>query len=473
MWSRSPRANRTLTWRMLAILSLLPVGAACSGDDPDPIGPEVTDPPGPPRPQDSRSFYVAEGQAAFPALAGAESFYGTYEGIHGQASYRIEVPDTWNGVLVMYAHGYRGERPDLFVSSPPAGLRAHLVAQGYAWAASSYSANYYDVRAGIEDTNALARDFMSLTGRAEPTKHYIVGLSMGGHVAAAAVEQETLEQAASLIEYAASMPMCGVVADNELSSYYYAFTIAARHIAGIPVTSFPVTDFTARLPEVKAALWNDYDSDPFDLTPAGEQFKYAFLWLSGGPRPTFEEDFPRYLDLLFDRGAGDGTWVGILGGVSANTTDVVYQLDGDPDVSPEEAAFNDTVYRVDGDLAEHDPPRSDGVRALPIVEGRFGVPVLSVHTLETRVPFRLEQIYAERAAAHGNAGRLVQRVIRSGAHCDFTSLEWTESFDALVAWEVDGVVPDGDEVLDPSVVSDPDYGCAFTTETRFGMPACP
>jgi hypothetical protein len=38
---------------------------------------------------------------------------------------------------------------------------------------------------------------------------------------------------------------------------------------------------------------------------------------------------------------------------------------------------------------------------------------------------------------------------------------------------VDGVVPAGDDVLDPTAVADPDYGCAFTTETRPNIPACP
>ena len=32
-----------------------------------------------------------------------------YWGVHEKAGYRIEVPASWNGALVMYAHGYRGE----------------------------------------------------------------------------------------------------------------------------------------------------------------------------------------------------------------------------------------------------------------------------------------------------------------------------------------------------------------------------
>ena len=98
--------------------------------------------------------------------------------------------------------------------------------------------------------------------------------------------------------------------------------------------------------------------------------------------------------------------------------------------------------------------------------------MISMHTLENRVPFSMQQIYAERAAANGNDSRLVQRVIRSTGHCDFDTAEMVSAFDALVNWEVDGVVPAGDEVLDPLVVADPRYGCQFTLVTRGGIPPC-
>ena len=71
-----------------------------------------------------------------------------YAGVLGGAAYRIEVPANWNGELVMYAHGYSGEGNQL----PPTTsvIRRHLIQNGYAWAASSYSKNSYDVRAGVD-----------------------------------------------------------------------------------------------------------------------------------------------------------------------------------------------------------------------------------------------------------------------------------------------------------------------------------
>src|SRR5690349_11276483 len=40
--------------------------------------------------------------AAFEPLAGAKAFSGRYDG----GIYRIEIPDKWNGELVLYAHGF-------------------------------------------------------------------------------------------------------------------------------------------------------------------------------------------------------------------------------------------------------------------------------------------------------------------------------------------------------------------------------
>ena len=42
----------------------------------------------------------------FDALPGARAIYGDYSG----GVYQIEVPDAWNGDVVYFAHGFRGQR---------------------------------------------------------------------------------------------------------------------------------------------------------------------------------------------------------------------------------------------------------------------------------------------------------------------------------------------------------------------------
>jgi hypothetical protein len=452
----------------LALLLSGALLAACNGSSND--APAVVTPEQ--REHASRSFTVDEAALPFEALAGATAYHGVYEGIHGNAGYRIEVPDNWNGILVMYAHGYRGTGETLTVSNPA--LREHLIANGYAWAASSYSANYYDVRAGVEDTNALALAFPELTNRNAPARYYITGHSMGGHITGAAIEAEAAATAMSKVQYNGAVPMCGVMGDIELYNYFLAYNYAAHQLAGIPAQSFPIENHEALLPDIKAALWTDYDTDKSAMTTQGEKLKGILMNLSGGARPIFEEGFPIYQNLLLGYGTRDGTWIGMTVDNIVNTTGIEFQFDADPTLSAAEQTFNSSIYRVQGDMQAANPVRDDGVRWIPVVNGEFSIPVVSIHTLgDLFVPFKMQQIYAQRAAANGSDQWLVQRAIRATSHCRFELAEEISAFDAMVNWEQNGVKPAGDNVLDPAVVADPEYGCTHTTADRAGLPACP
>jgi len=82
-------------------------------------------------------YFVDEAKLPFAPLQGLDS--QRLWGVHNNAGYRIEVPANWNGALVMWANGERGTGLELAVDDHP--LRAYLIANGYAWAASSFSRN--------------------------------------------------------------------------------------------------------------------------------------------------------------------------------------------------------------------------------------------------------------------------------------------------------------------------------------------
>ncbi|EPX65126.1 hypothetical protein D187_000551 [Cystobacter fuscus DSM 2262] len=433
------------------------------GQNPPPVDPEET------RGQDSRTYTVDEAALPFTALSNApesDRWWGTLEG----SGYRIEVPKNWNGMLVMYAHGYAGTASTLNVSTPS--IRRHLLENGYAWAASSYSKNSYDVRAGIEDTNALALAFTRIAserGRPleAPRKTYIIGHSMGGHVAAAAIDAETLETANHKVRYDGAVPMCGVLGDSELFNYFAAYGLAAQQLAGYPASGWPVEDWALIQPGVKAALFKTY---PTEVTPQGDKVKQVVKHLTGGERPLFDPGFSGPLarsiqDLLWGTFGGSGTLDGILNRDGISTVDIQFQFDADASLSAEEQAFNASIYRVRGD-PEANRLRRDGLRWIPKTNARISVPVVSLHTLgDLFVPFSMEQIFKRRADAQGTSQWLVQRAIRGVSHCDFTTAEQVAAFDAMVQWEQRGLKPQGDEVLDPAVVSSSSYGCAFTNNT--------
>src|SRR4051812_18779799 len=72
------------------------------------------------------------GDAAFEALPDAKAFFGKADG----ALYRIEIPDKWNGELVLFAHGFvpnAGANGSMLRVGNHR-FREHLVKQGFAWA---------------------------------------------------------------------------------------------------------------------------------------------------------------------------------------------------------------------------------------------------------------------------------------------------------------------------------------------------
>jgi acetyl esterase/lipase len=387
-------------------------------------------------------------------------------GVLNGAAYQIEVPQQgWNGQLLMWAHGYAGTGPKLIVNPPL--MRRHLLAKGYAWAASSYSKNHYDVRAGVEDTNALALAFSNLAAKqglqlAQPQRVFIAGVSMGGHIAAAAVERETLASARNQQRYAGALPLCGVMGDTELGGFFAAYQFAAMQLVKQPARHFPVLGWPELMPGIKSALFTDF---PKQRTPAGEQLRRLVMNLTGGARPFFDEGFDDkgQQDTVWGTFSNDGTSSGILNGSAVDTRQVQYRFGaiGTP-LTAEEVAFNNQILRA-VPVTDVNRPRRDGLRWVPVLHGEFDVPVISLHTLgDLYVPFKMQQIYQQRAAAKGRDKLLVQRAVRDVGHCAFTAAEAATAFDDLTAWVRSGAKPAGDDVMSPQVVAAPDYGCRFT-----------
>jgi pimeloyl-ACP methyl ester carboxylesterase len=370
----------------------------------------------------------------------------------------------------MWAHGFRGTGLELTVDNHP--LRALLVAQGYAWAASSYSRNDYDISTGVQDTHALARRFNGIVGN--PDKIYITGASMGGHITAVSIEQYRNT-------YDAALPICGVMGDYALFDYFLDFNAAAQQL-GTGESTFPITDLGyifETVPQIKAGLEAVPGTWPFTLNTAGQNHKDLTELRSGGVRPNFDEAFGFWNSIpagtgpgnfLFELGLGDGT-APRAPGVAADNTGVIYQFDSNPELTPDEQALNDGIVRV---AADPQGPGPNGLAQVPVISGDIRVPVLTLHNLgDLFVPILNQVEYAHRVAANGKTDMLVQRAIRGVGHCEFTPAEFSTAWIDLVTWVEAGVKPAGDNFSDPAAVADPAFGCAFTDGPHlFGTP-CP
>lgn len=472
-------------------------GGSSSRDDDETAPPEMT------REHDDRTFSVVE--KTFAALPGADIYFGTYDGLQGEAAYAFEAPTDWDGGgLVMWARGYGGEGENLPTVEPPLPWRATVLAHGYAWASSSYSANFYDARAGIEDTNKLALNVLDYVEYDhgvtfdEPSTYLISGASLGGHVAAAAVDKENMERTEFKVPYAGAAPFCQSEQNQfqwlgdyprvmmELAGYgeedfsrFQELVGEYQDFDGVPILTKPGPIVDA-LFNTNALGMPDWTSPKNE---AAQQLIGIAQNLTGGTRPLFMHGFAGPLQsIVLGTGGSAGDINGILALNGYGNQDQEYRWTTDAEPTAEEIEFNERIDRVSAD-PDANLPREDGVRWIPLVNGEFDVPVLTMHTLgDFYVPFRHQQLYRERAEEHGNEDLLVQRAIRAPGHCDFSATEMSEAVNDWLTWTKGGPKPAGDEVMDPDVVADPAYGCEFTrgfipaegdNTSRDGLPGCP
>ncbi|NHA69612.1 alpha/beta hydrolase family protein [Phycicoccus flavus] len=391
--------------------------------------------------------------AAVERATGQDATSGEIAG----AAYVAQVPDNWNGDLVVYAHGYRGTGTALTVDPPPA--YQALVAQGYAWAASSYRRNDYDPGVGVLDTKNLTEHMRSVLGR-ELDRTYLVGFSMGGHVTAAAIEKYP-----SL--YDGALPACGVLGDVELFDWFTDYNLGAADYAGLAAADvdYPSETWLAdTVPTIEAGLSNaPGPSWAFALNDRGRAFKDFVEVGSGGDRVTFDTAW-RYWHapqnesgtFLFGLAAGDGTIANRTGQVGQNS-DTVYGTE----YGPAFAGLDDSILRVQ---AANRNRKSQGLQPAPIIHGTPSVPVLTLHTTgDLFVPIEMEQIYAKEVRANGRGDLLVQRAVRDVGHCSFTGQEIVTAYTDLFRWVETGVRPAGEDLV--ADISSPTLGCAFTRGT--------
>lgn len=151
------------------------------------------------------------------------------------AAYRIDIPVNWNGELVVNAHGYEPAGSPRQVPLPfPEGM-APLLAQGFAIAATGYSAKGWAIPEAITDIERLRAYVVATHG--PPRRAWLVGWSMGGLVALASAERHP--QAWSGV-----VSMCGVSLSSE--------AMMSRGALG-PLAAFDAL-FPGVLPQAPAGL---------------------------------------------------------------------------------------------------------------------------------------------------------------------------------------------------------------------------
>ena len=443
---------RPFAWPLLAVAALL-VAACGGGGSPTASSPEAATPTAsvPVIPTSARRLGTASGvettirPAAFDALPGAKA----ESGILDKAAYRIEIPDNWNGDLVLYAHGVRLFGNEVYVSDPLGPLRQLFIGQGFAWAASSYSENFYVPGLGADDSMALLRYFADKHGT--PKHVYLAGESMGGNVIALLLENYPGT-------FSGALSVCGALGGGEEIDFLTAWIAAADYTSGvtIPVGSGQASVALTLLTGVSGAL-----GTPEAPTARGLQFVSLIRNLTGGPRPFFLEGMSAQYQLNFGLLLFDPNRTSVP--VSAGTNrDTVYHID--PGLGLTDEQVNRDVRRFDANPAARNAETHPD--AVPTT-GKISAPLLTLHnTGDLFVPIIQERAYYQKAKAAGRGQFLAQRIIRDGGHCKFSDAEYTTAWNDLVKWVRTGAKPAGDDLTAPFS----DSGKRFTNPIRLNDP---
>jgi pimeloyl-ACP methyl ester carboxylesterase len=102
------------------------------------------------------------------------------------ARYRMEVPNIWNGSVLLYSRGYSSSiQGQIRVS--PSSEKEQLISQGYALIASNYSRSGWSLEEAVPDQLAVLDLFIQKFG--QPKQVIAWGSSMGGLITVALLER--------------------------------------------------------------------------------------------------------------------------------------------------------------------------------------------------------------------------------------------------------------------------------------------
>ncbi|HST67003.1 MAG TPA: hypothetical protein VLM05_17615 [Mycobacteriales bacterium] len=396
------------------------------------------------------------------------------EGTLDGAKYQIQLPQKWNGTLLLFSHGYRQAAPAPPTNSPvqtdaqaaPADeVATKLLSQGYALAGSAYKTNGWAVADGVAAGEQLHDFFVQKVGT--PNRTYAWGFSLGGLIT------ETLaEKHPDWIAGAA--PMCGVLGGSNLN-----FDLALDVGYGIR---------TLIAPTFKVEGYSSYQDAVanFDLAykavlkAAGDPAGIAKLLLIGAlvDAPTQTQTYDG--STLQSRGSAlvESLVTALVFGTTGRQ-DIEQRVGGNPSgnvdadygprVSASERQLIETVSAgsTDKNLAAlaagaritPDSGARDKFAALGTPAGNIKVPTLTVHTeADPLVLVQNEGVFAGKVSAStAKTADLVQLYTKAPAtypkpapygagHCNFTGDEVLGTVSLLDNWVRNGVYPAGPAV---------------------------
>lgn len=405
---------------------------------------------------------LAAALVAVSAAAEAAPVTGHSTGtLRDGATWIADVPDNWNGTLLLYSHGYG---PLVAADAPDPTTQAALLSKGYAMAGSSYDPNgsWWALGSAVADQfhtlSAVERNVL----KASPSKVYAFGTSMGGLVSA-------LEDQKSNGRLNGALTTCGLVAGaNQLNQYQldgeYAISQLLAPTENIQLTNFTVgpptfSDSAASAAQLQAA------ATAAQATPQGQArlaLAFAFLNVSpwGDPTQPGIDDFVAqeqgqyddYTTGLFGSPVTPFTFIvegrdqieAAAGGESAGTVGVNFarQLKRSSYYTEVKALYEDSGLSLKSDLENltrnatlrPDRAASRWLARTSVPSGHLQVPELDLKTIsDPLIPVQQERYYWGLVHRAGDSALLRQAYVQAQGHCNFTPAELVAGVQALAS----------------------------------------
>jgi pimeloyl-ACP methyl ester carboxylesterase len=372
-------------------------------------------------------FSIVFALAAVMGLADPAVADDIVDGSTGPGSvYRLIRPTNWNGILLLYAHGYVSPEAPVGIS-PDAQLVASLVVpQGFAVAISSFSENGWMVKDGTQRTHQLLGLFTSNFGK--PARVYVAGASMGGLIAISLAETWPSE-------FAGLMPACAV-AGGITRQYDYLLNVRVLfdvfYPGVLPWSPIDVPSGLDPLQDIINPAVVAMTANPLGAAAIASIAQTPVPFANGAELVesittalVSSASYPQILELTHGQAYFDNSATQYTGALPAPTL----------------AFINASVQRFSGS------PAGQNLLALNYTPtGDLRMPALTLSTFRDPViPGFHRVIYGQQVAAQGNANLIVQRNVAGTAggygHCTFTPQELTQAFFDLVLWGELGVKP--------------------------------
>jgi pimeloyl-ACP methyl ester carboxylesterase len=341
---------------------------------------------------------------------------GCSDGVLDQgALYRICFPSTWNGDLVLYAHGYVAPHHEIALPDDQVGgqsVSGTVTGLGYAFATTSYRANGLVAPEATEDLVELEAAVRRLY-RPDPVRSVILGFSEGGLVATLAAERYPAI-------FDGALAGCGPIGNFRAQLDYIAdFRVVFDYLFPglIPGTALDV-------PESVRDRWDDVYIPAIVVALAANPASAREL-IAVTEAPVAGDDLRSIAEttigLLWYNVFGSADAQQRLGGQPFDNSTRVYAGSSD------DVALNAGVARFTAN------PTALAALARFETSGSLEVPLVTLHTTgDPIVPFSQASLYGAKVAPSGGSDLLTQITVERHGHCTFQAPEVLSAFTTLI-----------------------------------------